>query len=87
MSKSVMSWIGWHIGELAGVIVPGIVALTVTPWAAVVSTVVAASWAIHEVRFARRQHAIRTSRIRPALAAGRSEEDTRDSAAGWGEAR
>jgi hypothetical protein len=79
-----MSWIGWHIGELAGVIVPGVIALTVTRWAAVVSAVVAASWAVHEVRSARRGHAIST---RPALDVSRSEEDTPGSAAGWGDGR
>lgn len=84
MSKTVVSWIGWHIGELAGVIVPGVVALTVTPWAAVVSAVMAVSWAVHEVRLARQQAAIRTSR--PSLDASRSEEDTPDPAVGWGDA-
>lgn len=85
-ADSVVSWIGWHTGELAGVIVPGLVALTVTPWAAVVSAVVAAIWAVHEVRFARRQRAIRTSHTRHALAASKSEEDKPDSAVGWGDA-
>lgn len=84
MSKSVMSWIGWHIGELAGMIVPGVIALTVTRWAAVVSAVVAATWAVHEVRSARRGPAISA---RPALDAGASQEDTPGSAVGWGDAR
>jgi hypothetical protein len=84
MSKSVMSWIGWHIGELAGVIVPGVIALTITRWAAVVSAVVAASWVVHEVRSARRGRVIST---RPTLEAGRSDEDTSGSVVGWGDAR
>ena len=84
MSKSVMSWIGWHIGELVGVVVPGIIALTVTRWAAVVSAVVAAGWAAHEVRTARQRRAIS---IQPALDASGSEEDTPGSAVGWGDAR
>jgi hypothetical protein len=74
VSNSVVSWIGWHVGELAGVIVPGVVALTVTPWAAVLSVVVAVSWTVHEVRLARL--------VPPALAPSRSEEDT--PVAGWG---
>lgn len=46
-------WIGWHIGELIGVTVPIVVALTVTPWASLVSGVVGAGWAVHEIRMAR----------------------------------
>jgi hypothetical protein len=48
-----VSWIGWHIGELIGVTVPAVVALTVTPWASLVSGVVGAGWAVHETRMAR----------------------------------
>lgn len=87
----VASWIGWHIGELAGVIVPGIVALFVTPWAAVLSGVVGACWVAHEVRLARRQ--AETSAGVPALVAAESEEDDSstdtapDPVAGWGDAR
>ena len=79
-----MSWIGWHIGELAGVIVPGVVALTVTTWAAVVSGVVGGCWAAHEVRLARQEAGA------TALEAAKSEEDESaapDPAAGWGGAR
>lgn len=85
--EGVASWLGWHIGELAGVIVPGVVALTVTPWAAVVSVVVGASWAAHEVRLARRQRAARTNHIRRALCVSESDEDRPDPAVGWGDAR
>ena len=84
---SAVSWFGWHIGELTCVFVPGIVALLVTPWAAVVSVVVAAIWAVHEVRLARRQQVIRTSSARAALNASTSEEDNPDPAVGWGDAR
>lgn len=89
----VVSWIGWHVGELAGVIVPGAVALSVTPWAAVVSGVVGAGWAVHEIRLARQQAEIRAGRDVPALEAAKSEEDESsadaapDPAAGWGGAR
>lgn len=81
-TDGVVSWIGWHLGELAGVIVPGVVALTVTPWAAVVSVLAGVSWAVHEVRSARRQRALSTSRVQHTLSASRSEETI-----GWGEAR
>jgi hypothetical protein len=84
---SAVSWFGWHIGELTCVLVPGLVALLVTPWAAVVSVVVAAIWAVHEVRQARRQRAVRTGSTRPALSASTSEEDNPDPAVGWGDAR
>lgn len=86
----VVSWIGWHIGELAGVIVPGVVALSVTPWAAAVSGVVGACWAVHEVRLARQQAGITAGRDVPVLEVPKTEEDAgeaSDPAAGWGGAR
>lgn len=84
---TVVSWIGWHIGELAGVIVPGVVALSVTPWAAVVSGIVGAGWAAHEIRLARQDAEIKAQPDVRALEAAKSEEDAPDPAAGWGGAR
>lgn len=88
-----VSWIGWHIGELVGVIVPGAVALWVTPWAAVVSGGVGVGWAVHEIRLARQHGEVTAGTdVRP-LEAGKSEEDAStadeapDPAAGWGGAR
>lgn len=92
-ADKVVSWIGWHIGELAGVIVPGVVALSVTPWAAAVSVVAGAGWAMHEVRLARQQRAIGETRALPTLSVGQSEEDAPESdvaadpAIGWGDVR
>ena len=62
-SDGIVAWIGWHVGELAGVAVPGVIALTVTPWAAVASLAVAAMWTAHEMRSVRRQRAARTNRV------------------------
>jgi hypothetical protein len=89
----VASWLGWHIGELVGVIAPGVVALTVTPWAVIMSGAVGASWAVHEMRLAREQAESKAERGVPALEAAKSEEDVSvagapgDPAAGWGGAR
>ena len=63
----VASWIGWHIGELTGVTVPGVVALTVSPWAWLASGVVGAGWTVHEIRTAREQAAIKAGRDLPAV--------------------
>jgi hypothetical protein len=56
----VASWIGWHLFEIAGVTVPAVFAVSVTPWAWLVSGVVGAGWTVHEVRVtqARRQGSV-----------------------------
>ncbi|NIJ14303.1 hypothetical protein FHU38_004647 [Saccharomonospora amisosensis] len=55
----VVSWIGWHIGELVAVGVPLLLAATVTVWLATLSLLAGTAWAIHETRQARAQRAIR----------------------------
>ncbi|RSM34656.1 hypothetical protein DMA12_47440 [Amycolatopsis balhimycina DSM 5908] len=52
----VIEWVVWHFGELAGVAGPLVLAAVFTPWFALVSAVVAAGWAVHEVRD-HREHA------------------------------
>lgn len=54
-----VSWVGWHLPELAGVLAPAAFALVVTPWAWLVSGLVTAGWTAYEVRQAREQAAIR----------------------------
>lgn len=44
-----VSWVGWHLGELAGIGAPLVLAVTVSPWWAALSGVVAAGWIAHEV--------------------------------------
>ena len=68
-TDTVVSWIGWHLGELTGVLAPAMLAVSVTPWAWVVSGVVGAGWTVHEVRLARQQAAIRAGRDLPVLLA------------------
>lgn len=41
-------WLGCHLGELAGVGVPGVLAATVSPWWATLSGAVALVWVAHE---------------------------------------
>lgn len=55
-SSQVVTWIGWHLGELAAVGVPAVLAVSVHPLWAVPAAVVAGTWAAHEVRAARRNH-------------------------------
>lgn len=43
-------WIGWHVGELAGVVIPLVLAPTVWPGFYAASGLAAALWALHEVR-------------------------------------
>jgi hypothetical protein len=67
-AAQVATWFGWHLFEIGGVSVPAVAAVTVTPWAWLVSTVVGAGWTVHEVRTARAQAAIRAGRDLPAVA-------------------
>lgn len=50
----VVSWIGWHLVELAGVGVPAVLAVTAHPVWAVPAGLVAVGWVVHEVRRTRR---------------------------------
>ncbi|WP_431879852.1 hypothetical protein [Amycolatopsis sacchari] len=55
-----VSWIGWHVGELSGVVVP--LGLGVAVWDGfyAVSVLTAIGWAVHELRLRRQQRALRT---------------------------
>lgn len=59
-----VSWLGYHLGEVVGVTVPSVLAVTVSPWWATVSGVVALLWAVHECR-THRNHIRTTSRSTP----------------------
>lgn len=50
----VVSWIGWHIGELAAVGVPLLLAAAVTWWLAVLSVLAGVVWVAHEATHRRR---------------------------------
>ncbi|MGW4058658.1 hypothetical protein ACWEGE_10265 [Amycolatopsis sp. NPDC004747] len=75
-----MEWVVWHFGELAGVLGPLVLAWMFTPWFALVSAVVAARWAVHEVRDHREQAQLRagtTDRKQlPATPAATDDETT-----------
>lgn len=74
-----MEWAVWHFGELAGVLGPLALALVFTPWFALVSAVVAAGWAVHEVRDHREQARLRSGTDRkqlPATPATSTDETT-----------
>ncbi|GAB3138220.1 hypothetical protein GCM10027258_14990 [Amycolatopsis stemonae] len=64
-----IEWAVWHFGELAGVLGPLALALVFTPWFALVSAVVAAGWAVHEVRDHREQARLRAGTDRKQLSA------------------
>jgi hypothetical protein len=72
----VVSWVGWHLGELAGVGVPTVLAATVHPWWTVPAVVVALGWVAHEVRLSRRVKALRTGAAAHSAPAGQVDERT-----------
>ncbi|MFD4191380.1 MULTISPECIES: hypothetical protein [Amycolatopsis] len=55
-----VSWLGWHFGELTGVVAP--LGLGVAVWDGfyAVSVLTALGWAAHELRLRRQQRALRT---------------------------
>jgi hypothetical protein len=72
-ADTVISWVGWHTPELAGVLVPGVLAATVSPWFSIAAGLVAGGWLTHELRTVRRHHAIRASDPHPV-----ADSDDRD---------
>ncbi|HEX3781462.1 MAG TPA: hypothetical protein VHX38_17520 [Pseudonocardiaceae bacterium] len=72
--NAVISWVGWHTAELAGVLVPVALAATVSPWFAVPAALVAAGWIAHEIRVSGQQQLLRAAVERHALSAGPTEE-------------
>lgn len=71
-----VQWIGWHLGELAGVTVPAVLAVLVWPWFGLVTVLVGLAWLTHEVRLARRRRALTTAGQRALITA--SPADQRD---------
>ncbi|WP_328645548.1 hypothetical protein OHS58_37390 [Amycolatopsis sp. NBC_00348] len=58
-----MEWAVWHFGELAGVLGPLVLAVVFTPWFALLSALVAAGWAVHEIRDHREQTRLRAAAV------------------------
>jgi hypothetical protein len=54
-----IAWVGWHVPELAGVLVPTALAATVSPWFVIPAVLVAAGWTAHEIRVDRQQRGLR----------------------------
>ena len=48
------AWTGWHLFEITAVAAPAVVAVTVTPWAWLLSVLAATGWTAHELQTARR---------------------------------
>jgi hypothetical protein len=80
--EQAMEWAVWHFGELAGVLGPLVLALVFTPWLALVSAIVAAGWAVHEVRDHREQTRLRAGtadrKQLPASSTADNAEETTD---------
>lgn len=49
-----VTWVGWHIAELAAIGLPLLLAVTVSWWLAGLSVLAGAAWAVHEVTTRRR---------------------------------
>lgn len=73
--RPVAEWVSWHAGELVGVLVPAGFAVAVSGWFALISGVIAAGWAVHEVRLARRERQIRSTRAQRAITTGQTRTD------------
>lgn len=67
-----VQWIGYHLGELAGVAVPAALAVTVSVWFALVAVLVAVGWIAHEVRVHRHRLAL-TATHRDAITSNRAD--------------
>jgi hypothetical protein len=61
-----VQWIGYHLGELAGVVVPAALAVTVSWWFALLAVLITAGWITHELRLHRHRRAL-TAAHRQAL--------------------
>lgn len=72
----VVQWIGWHLGELAGVTAPLVLAVTVATWWAVFAVLVAGAWTANEIRLCRRRRELAAARDqRTVTAGGRDPQD------------
>lgn len=83
-SARAAAWVGWHVAELAGVMVPAVFAVSVTPWAWLVSGVVGVAWVAHEVQRVRHNAAVQEGTDCPAnglAVAGGGERSPGDAAA------
>lgn len=77
-TDQVVSWIGWHIGELVAVGLPLLLAATITWWLLALSVLAGGLWAGHEWRLHRQQRR-QVEHARRALPS--REQDTTDAQA------
>jgi hypothetical protein len=54
-------WVAFHAGELAGLAVPVLLAVTLSAWFGLLAVVASVWWVAHEVRDHRRQQEIRAA--------------------------
>ncbi|GAB3003524.1 hypothetical protein LWP59_27535 [Amycolatopsis acidiphila] len=52
----VISWLGWHVGELSGITGPVVFGAAVSSWFYLASGLAALGWAGNELRLRRQQH-------------------------------
>ena len=78
-ADAVISWVGWHTPELAGVLMPSVLAATVSPWFSIAAGLVAVGWLTHELRIVQRHHAIRASASHPSAESDDPDDPDTDS--------
>jgi hypothetical protein len=60
-TDSAIRWVVFHAGELLGIAVPLLLAVSVAAWFGLLAVVTGAWWVVHEVRDTRRQREIRAA--------------------------
>jgi hypothetical protein len=76
--QRVALWTVYHVLEIGGVVVPMVLAAMFTHWFALVSAIVAAVWAVIEIRVARRAAALRATRVPGQITTGDRDPSTGD---------
>ncbi|WP_020673856.1 hypothetical protein [Amycolatopsis nigrescens] len=71
-----VEWVVWHIGELASIGVPLVLAAAVSWWFVVLAVLAGAGWTVHEIRQHRTRPAALAAGPDPARLAGTDDHTT-----------